>query len=186
MKWTARLRTWILLPTCFGLLVPSPVFATSAPPAETKVEASTVAVKTLDVALHNSGTLVGQVVDTEGKPQPKMPVTLVRGNEVLAQTVTNNEGHFAMKQVPAGSYRLAAGDAQNAYRLWAPKTAPPTARQGALMVVGEATERAQCGANGPLGQVLGNPWVIGGIVAAAIAIPVAIHNHNKDKSPKSP
>jgi hypothetical protein len=35
---------------------------------------------------------------------------------------------------------------------------------------------------------LANPWVIGGIVAVAVAVPVALHNANRDEDegPMSP
>jgi hypothetical protein len=39
---------------------------------------------------------------------------------------------------------------------------------------------------GPLGYWLTNPWIVAGLVAAAVAIPVAIHNHQVDNGPAVP
>lgn len=189
MKCTARLRSLILFLSCLGLLIPSPLVAAANASGKTTTKAPTRAKKTLDVELHKDGTLVGQIVNAQGTPQAKVPVSLLRGNKVLTQTVSNRAGHFALTRISTGTYQLVAGDTQRVCRLWAPKTAPPKALRGATMVVGQGPMRAQSRANGPLAYYLGNPWIIGGIVAAAIAIPVAIHNHqidNEDHSPTSP
>jgi hypothetical protein len=181
MKLTAWLRTPALALACVGLLIPSPVVAATTVPAETASKGRPTLVKTFDVELLKGGMLVGQIVDGQGVPQPKAPVSLIQGNKTLTTATTNRGGFFAVKGVPAGTYQVAAGKTQGVYRVWAPGTAPPGAQRAALMVVGQGPARAQqCNGSGPLGYWLSNPWVIAGLIAAAVAIPVAIHNHQID------
>jgi hypothetical protein len=177
MKCTAWLRTVMLLLSCLGLLIPSPVVAAITAPAKAAGETPRPMPKALDVELHKGGMLVGQVVDAQGTPQVKMPVSLTQGDKTLANAATNRGGFFAVSGVSAGTYRVAAGKTQGIYRLWAPGTSPPTAQQGTLLVVGQGPSRGQNGTTGPIGYWLGNPWIIAGLIAAAVAIPVAIHNN---------
>jgi len=177
MKCTAWLRTLTLVLACLGLLIPSPVVAAATAPGQAAPKARPPVPKTLDVKLHGGGMLLGQVVNAQGIPQSKVPVALMQGSKTLVRTATNPGGFFAVSRVPSGTYRISAGKTQGVYRLWAAKTAPPKARPGALLVVGEGPARAQ---TGPIAYWLGNPWIIAGLVAAAVAIPVAIHNHQID------
>ena len=55
-----------------------------------------------------------------------------------------------------------------------PNTAPPAAQSAALLVSGSDVVRGQ---NGGLVYWLTNPWVLAGLIAAAIAIPIALNNH---------
>lgn len=157
-----------------ALCCPSVALASTLPTPQPKV---------VDVALTDGGALVGQVVTVSGAPLSDAPVLLQNHGLSTLELKTNKNGYFAAKNVSPGVYRLAAADEQGTYRLWAPRTAPPTARKGALLVAGDEVARGQYG--NPLRNMLANPWIVGGIVAAAVAIPVAIHNSDKD-SPASP
>jgi len=179
----ARLRTVMLLLACLGLLVPSPVVAAVTAPVKAAPQPQGPAPKAFDVQLQKGGMLVGQVVDAQGAPQVKMPVSLTQGGKTVAPTTTNRGGFFAVRGVTAGTYCVAADKTQGVYRLWSTGTAPPSAQPGTLLVVGQGPSRGQggaCGPGGPIGYWLSNPWIIAGLVAAAVAIPVAIHNHQID------
>jgi len=130
----------------------------------------------VDVALRDRGVLVGQVVDVSGAPQAKVPVSLQTGQQQLGTATADANGYFAFSGLRGGVYQVVAAEGQGAYRLWTPGTAPPTAQQGALVVAGQDLVRGQGG--GRLRFWLSNPWVIAGIVAAAVAIPVAVANAN--------
>ncbi len=164
--------TMVVLAT-LGLCLP-PV-ALSSPPV--------TAPRVADVALSDGNVLVGQVVDSSGAAVAKTHVLLQRQEKAVLAMRTNKQGFFAAKGVSAGVYRLMVADSQMVYRLWAPRTAPPSAQRGALIVIGNPVVRGQYGPG--LRNMLANPWVVGGIVAAAVAIPIAIHNAN-DNSPGSP
>jgi hypothetical protein len=81
-------------------------------------------------------------------------------------------------------------------RLWAPGSAPPHAQQAVVLVGNETVVRGQspscgrcghcrhcCGAGrgaGPLGRLVRNPWVIAGLIGAAVAIPIATDNDDAE------
>ncbi len=135
----------------------------------------------IDLELRPGGVLVGQVIDAHGVPQPATPVSVRLVGRELASTVTNRAGWFSVRGLRGGMYEVLAGRAGAAIRVWAPGTAPPTAQRTALIVAGGAVR----GQHGPVGYWLCNPLIVGAIVAAAIAIPVAIHN-NRAEAPASP
>ena len=173
MKKIACLEWTLALVAAFGMCVPTTVMA--ATPAPSQV---------VDVALLDGGVLIGQVVDAGGASQAAVPVSLQYQGKSVATPKTNKEGYFSLKGVKAGVYQIATKEGHGVYRLWAPGTAPPTAHKGAMIVTGDEVTRAQFGGSGML-AFLANPWVIAGVVATAVAVPVAIHNSNND-SPSSP
>jgi hypothetical protein len=147
----------------------------------------------IDVALHSEGTLYGQVVDPQGNPLGRTAVSIRRHDRQIAAATSDQSGHFQMRGLRGGTYQLVAGQSAGMLRLWAPHTAPPSAQPGALVVVGDQQVLGQRGparAYNPhrrpfrLKYWLANPLVIGGIIAAAVAIPVALHNaKSKPASP---
>ncbi|MBN1908379.1 MAG: carboxypeptidase regulatory-like domain-containing protein [Pirellulales bacterium] len=170
----ARILTAVLVSLATaGLCAPPAVFATM--PQETGV---------VDVALMDGGVLLGQVVNTQGTAVAKTSVVLRDGERPVAMPQTGEDGYFAVKGLRPGVYHVAVGQGQGTYRVWAPGTAPPNAHRGALIVTGDEIARGQFGGGG-LSALLANPWVLAGIVATAVAVPVAIHNSNHS-SPASP
>lgn len=151
-----------------GFCIPTAVLA--APPA---------AQEAVDVALREGGVLLGQVVDPQGAAIGDAKVALVDGQNELAVAKTRGDGYFAFSGLRGGVYQVAAANGQGVYRVWAPGTAPPSAEQGALVVAGGQTVRGQAGG---LMMFLSNPWVIAGIVATAVAVPVAVHNSSKSST----
>jgi hypothetical protein len=162
-----------------GVCIPSTAFA-AGPPAKPAV---------VDVALRDGGVLLGQVVDPQGKGVQGTTVALRHYDREVVKTSTGAEGYFAVKEVRGGVYQIASGDGVGVYRLWAPGTAPPAAAEGALLVAKDTVIRGQQPPAIPpraqLKTFLANPLVIGGIVATAVAVPVAIHN-SRSSSPASP
>jgi predicted alpha/beta hydrolase len=132
----------------------------------------------VDVALREHGTMLGQVVDTAGLPKGNVPVSLSSGQQALGTAKTDANGYFAFTGLRGGMYQVVAAEGHGTYRVWTPGTAPPTAQQGALVIAGEDLTRGQFKSGWKF--CLANPWIIAGIVAAAVAIPVAIHNLDDD------
>ena len=193
MKRKAWLSTGVALLACLGMLISGPVLqaATGQPPAVP------------DVALDAGGTLHGQVVDVNGRPLGKIAVAISQLDRELARTVSDESGRFRVTGLRGGAYGIVVGQCSTVCRLWAPTTAPPSARPAALVVLGDQQVLGQGGC-GPCGcdpcgcdpcrpvQTcnrlkcwLANPLVIAGIIAAAVAIPVALHNADQD-GPHSP
>jgi hypothetical protein len=163
MKIGRHIQTVIVLLSLLGMLAPAQLLAT-APEIN--------AVK--DVALHDGGVLVGQVVDPQGAAKAGTPVTISFDGQTIASTNTGSDGYFAVKGLRGGVHQVATTEGQGAYRLWAAGTAPPAAQEGVLVVAGNDLARGQS-TGGPK-ALLANPLVIAGVVATAVAVPVAVVN----------
>lgn len=151
--------------------------------------------RTFDVALDADRGLRGQVVDVQGLPVANLPVTMSNAAGQW-QAVTDAEGNYRVPDLRGGAYLVRVGDQLKQMRAWSPGTAPPAANRGLMMVHGNQLIRGQAFCGSPVGcgtgvggggikDVLSHPLVIGGIIAAAIAIPVAIHNSDDDPAPAS-
>ena len=163
-----------------GFCLPQPLFAavqSHQSPAVT------------DVALQDGpqgNVLIGRVLDQEGAAQARTPVTLYGGGKKLAEIKTDGNGYFTFSNLRGGVYQLTAAEGVGAFRVWTPRTAPPSAQPGALVIVGKDVVRGQWH---PFRHGFGNarfwfshPLFVAGAITAAVAIPVAIHNC-KSKSP---
>ena len=167
------LRSILVSLAVVGFCLPQSVLAADTLPQQQPV--------VVDVALSSGGMLFGQVVDPQGVSLAQIPVSLLSQDREIAAVVTDQNGYFVASGLRDGVYQISTSAGQGTYRLWSPGMAPPSAEQGALIVYGEDTVRGQYG---PIGHWLSNPWVIAGIVAVAVAVPVAISNSKK--SPSSP
>jgi hypothetical protein len=144
---------------------PAPAAPTAAPVA--------------DVALADGGVLRGQVVDPQGAPLPYQTVAVRQQQRVIASTRTDQDGRFSISGLPGGVYQIASAEGAGVYRLWAPLTAPPAAQPAALIVSGQQVFRGQLGGGGGVRSFLTSPWVLAGLLAAAISIPIALSNREK-------
>jgi hypothetical protein len=131
-----------------------------------------------DIALAEGGTLHGVVVNAEGVTQPQADVAVVYAGKQVAVTTTNEQGQFHVTKLRGGIHQVVSGAGTAVYRLWAPETAPPTATQQAMIVADGHVQRGQ----GPVKRIVTNPWVVAGVVGAAIAVPIAVNNNKKSGS----
>ncbi|MCA9261144.1 MAG: carboxypeptidase regulatory-like domain-containing protein [Planctomycetales bacterium] len=132
-----------------------------------------------DVALADGGVLVGQLVDAQGAPLAGAPVALLAQGREVVRVATNEQGQFRVADVRGGVYQVAAPGYQGVYRMWAPRTAPPTASNGVLAISQGDVVLGQYGPPpGPFSCVMGwvsqHPFMTAGIVATAIAVPLAL------------
>lgn len=171
MKLAAIFKGLVVSVAVLGICLPQPLLAS------TPVKQSPVVV---DVALGQGGVFLGQVVDPNGAVKAKVPVSLRLGDRELAKAKTDTNGYFAFSGLRGGVYQVVTAKGVAAYRVWAERTAPPTAEKGALVVFGQDLMRGQ------LKCYLANPWVVAGIVATAVAVPVGIHNSSSTTVPSSP
>jgi len=121
-----------------------------------------------DVGLSDTGRLVGQLVDTQGRPIRNSSVELAKRGEKAALATTNELGYFAVDNLQAGVYVATAPGTSQMVRVWAPRTAPPSASNGLLMVQPETTVRGFTAAGGGI-----NWWtvgIVGGIVGGIVAV----------------
>ena len=163
MKCESMFRTLVTGLCCTAILSgqlaqaasPGPVFSTNS--------------RVADVALAAGGIRRGQVLDAQGVPQSQIKVAVGQTNQQPTYVSTDESGHFAVHGLTAGVYQVQTSRGSGVYRVWAPRTAPPSAQAGVLVINHDQVVRGFGGAH-----MLANPWVMGLVVAAAIAIPLAI------------
>lgn len=132
-----------------------------------------------DIALQAGGALEGQFVDAQGQPAVGDVVQVKHVQTGTATTVrTDAHGRFRLTNLRGGLYQVTAGTSTMVCRLWREGTSPPVASQ-LLLVKGDRIERGQR----PFCDALTNPLVIGLVIAAAIAIPIAVHNSRGGGAP---
>lgn len=168
---------------CVGLVVPQ-----SAPAAEPVSLAK-------DVALRPGGVLVGQVMDQQGAVRAGTKVAVWQNEREVVTTATDKNGIFAVQGLRGGQYQLLTSEGQTLCRFWAPETAPPVATDTVVLVTGQDLVRGQwsptpSGVAGYGGRwldwVRSHPYITAGVVAAAIATPVAIAaSDDGDNGPSS-
>lgn len=199
MKPKGWLSTGMTLLACLGMLISGPVLQAATVNAGPNPVPAGRAPAVPDVALDVGGALHGQVVDVHGNPLARTPVTVRHLDREVGRAISDESGHFRVTGLRGGVYGIVVGETAALCRLWVADTAPPSARPGALVVVGDEPVLGQgrCGPWGcdpccPPPQTcrrlkcwLANPLVIAGIIATAVAIPVAIHNC-REREPASP
>lgn len=158
MKTGRVVRGVLISLAALGMCIPQVAFAVQTAPA-----AATPAV--VDIALEDGGVLNGRLVDLQGANVANMPVSVKVQNREVATTKTGEDGRFSVKDLKGGVYQVSAGQGEGAYRLWSNGAAPPSAQKGAIVYT-----------QGGVKMLLANPIVIAGVVATAIAVPVALAN----------
>jgi len=158
---------------CFGWLLPVPDgFASDAAP-----QAGAARRPVADVRVDKEGTLRGKLVDPSGQPLQDRVIALQRDQQVLGSVKTNEQGEFVFPRVRGGVYQMRVKDRAVQCRVWPRNVAPPAARARLLIVTGDPVVRGQQ----PIGAIFSNPLFIGAVLAAAIAIPIAVHNAQDDE-----
>jgi hypothetical protein len=159
MKNGKLVRCAAIILAVLGMCVPELAFA--APPSPKPA--------VVDVALSDGGVLHGQLIDLRGGNAAGVPVSVKAQNKEVLRTITLKDGHFAVPGLHGGVYQVAAAQGQGVYRLWTAKAAPPSAQKNAIVFT-------QGLFGGSPKMLLANPVVIAGVVATAIAVPVAVVN----------
>lgn len=152
-----------------------------------------------DVALRPGGVLVGQVTDQQGAVRAGTKVSVWQNEREVVVTATDANGIFAVKGLRGGQYQLLTHEGQAVCRFWAPETAPPAASDSVVLVTGQDLVRGQWApptVGTPswatsyggrwLDWVRSHPYITAGIVAAAIAAPIAVAaTDDDDNGPNS-
>jgi hypothetical protein len=149
-----------------GMLVPNVGVAVGAQTQPVSHQGSS-AVRVVDVALVDGGTLNGQVVDGQGAPKANAPVTIHQGKDAIATVVTDKNGDFAVKNMKGGMYVVSTQNVSGVVRAWSPQTAPPSAVKGVLLVPNSQAVRGQIVDRFGVGAI-----VVGTIAATIIAVSI--------------
>jgi hypothetical protein len=191
MKWFVRsgraaaLLATVALATPVPALAVEPVRPTAKAGVNPAAESAPTAKLVTDVALDETGALNGQAVNMQGQPLAGATVVLDDGRTQTTATA-DAQGRFRFPELRGGAYRVQTGQQMKMCRAWKAGTAPPAANRGLMIVDGDQAVLGQyCatpvgGGASRLREIMYNPLVIGGVIAAAIAIPVALHNSDDD------
>ncbi len=133
-----------------------------------------------DVALRSGGLLVGQVVDQQGVAKANTIVAVRYANQEIVRTTTDANGVFAAKGLRGGEYQLLTLDGASQCRLWAPETAPPAAKNAALVVSGNHVARGNHHGGGVVSWAKAHPYITAGAIGTAIAVPLVLADDDWD------
>ncbi len=164
IRWAWRLA----LLACWPCLIPVHLVAASSPGRSSSVQ---------DVQLGGNGLLRGMCRDSSGRPLPGVPIVIRHQLRPVMTVRTDSQGVFSVKEMRGGVYQFEAPDAVSVVRVWAEGTAPPQAKEAVTLVSEPDRVRAQR----PFAEVITNPLVVAAVIAAAIAIPIAVHNSGSDR-----
>lgn len=181
LRGVARCSTWLAV----GMLVLQPQFLLAANSAATGPFAPA---QVVDVALQAGGTLQGRIVGSQGQTLASQRVSVLQGQST-SDVITDDQGNFAVTGLTGGSYQVRVGNHCQLIRAWAPGTAPPLAVDRLMVVPQDAVVLGQdcggsvCGSGvGCKPNCLRHPLILGTIIAAAIAIPIAVDSNDDPSS----
>lgn len=161
----ATLVSWV------GLLVPLPQRVR----AEEGVRPSHP-VPVLDVVLDSENRLHGQLVDGSAVPSRSSLILMSEGQPPRKLT-TGADGGFVVRLSRGGTYQLATADRVTTVRVWTANAAPPHSQRQLVLVQGDVLR----GQQGRIPHSSISPWVIAGVVAVAIGVPIVLANHRDDR-----
>lgn len=174
MSWMRSSRALIAL-ISVGLVTPSSGVSAAPPVVSQSQMDSALAIK--DVALAPGEKLHGVALDEKGQPLAEVEVIVSQLGREVARTTTDEAGRFSFQSLRGGLHLVRAGQAEALYRLWSAGTAPPHA-QSSVRLTDSLTVRGQR----PLKELFtSNAFIVGALVAGAIAIPIAVHDARNDK-----
>lgn len=169
--------------SCLGLLLPPSVAAAAEQPPAAMADKTD---RIVDVALDSEGAFRGRVVDRQGRAISAARVVLLQEDRQIVSTKTNTNGDFAVAGIRGGVYLVAAANGMAICRVWVPGTAPPPAKQGVLIASDDGAVRGQYTRLDALADwITEHPILSYTFLAAVIAVPIAVIDHNRDKAPES-
>lgn len=131
----------------WGVVFPQLTALAAGPKTIGKPIIRTVAANSvLDISLTRGETFTGRVVDQTGVALEGAEVVIKQGQTEVTRTITDKQGSFVARNMKGGVYTIASGATEGTYRVWAEKTAPPSAHEQILIVKGQNGARGQIGA----------------------------------------
>ena len=165
-----HLRTVLVSIATWGMVLWGPLAAARCDEVTTSFRPSI-----RDVSLDPTGSLHARLLSREGQPIPGKEVGITQRGVAVTSGLSDQDGNVQLRGLTGGQYELRVGSDQQdmtLLRVWTAKAAPPIASSHLLIVPNQQVERGQQ----PFCNFFGSePLMIGVIVAAAIAIPIAVH-----------
>jgi len=137
----------------------------------------------VDVELTSQRSLVGSVIDAQGRGLAGETVTARFGRRVLAETKTDRQGQFRFQNVRGSLFEVRSRHGRRAVRVWASGTAPKNARRHVLVVDRKPRVRSQ--SPGPVGPlVVSNGLAEAGLlIGATVGVGAIVLNQTDDTIP---
>ena len=178
MKSLKFIRGAVVALAALGVVFPQLTAVAAGPKSAAKPIIRTVAANSvLDIGLTQGGTFTGRVVDQTGAALEGAEVVVKQGKTEVSRTITDKQGTFVATNMKGGVYTVASGATEGTYRVWTEKSAPPSAKSQALLVMGQNGARGQCGGcNGcdSSGSLIGPILLAGAVAAGAIGLGYAL------------
>lgn len=96
----------------------------------------------MDITLTQDNLLQGQLVMRGGQPKSQACILVSSDHGITCRTTTNDQGLFAVKVARGGMHVVSHGETSAVVRAWTQRAAPPSAKNGILMVSDEQLSRA--------------------------------------------
>ena len=174
MKSLKFVRSGVVALAALGVVCPQLTALAAGPKSAAKPIIRTVAANSvMDIGLTQGGTFTGRVVDQTGAALEGAEVVVKQGKTEVSRTITDKQGSFVAKNLKGGVYTVASGPTEGTYRVWAEKSAPPSAKSQALLVMGQNGARGQCGGCDGCdssGSCIGPVLLVGAVAAGAIGL----------------
>lgn len=144
--------------------------------ADKAVQSEPAELQIHDVRLSDKNELKGVVVTSQGKTLQKISVALQADGKTVQKTTTDQDGRFSFTVDKGGSFQIVTSEGIVGCRAWTAKAAPPVAANQILIVHGSVVRGQR-----PIRELFrSDPIFAAGVLAAAIAIPIAIHESQSD------
>lgn len=139
-----RIRGCAVALAASGIVLPTP--ALQASESQSVKKPATANQTFADVRFSSEGAFRGRAVDATGNALKNAEIVVRQGNKEVARCRADDKGSFSVPKLKSGAYQVSTGTTEGYFRVWDQKTAPPAARNYALIVTGKNGERGQYGA----------------------------------------
>lgn len=98
-----------------------------------------------DIALQKGGVLVGRLTGKKGKLRAQQKIVIRQNGQLVEEITTGKNGQFKVKGLRGGIYEIASEHGVGGFRAWTVGTAPPSAKQFAVLIDSNEVVRGQWG-----------------------------------------
>ena len=136
-----------------------------------------------DIALQKGGILVGRLTSKKGELRDAQKIVIRQKDKAVAEVTTGKNGQFIVEGLQGGVYEIASEHGAGSFRAWSAGTAPPSAKQFAVLIDSDDVVRGQWGwvpapptlptipaPNFTVGEWLGISFGVAGLAVGTIAL----------------
>ena len=133
-----------------------------------------------DIALQKGGVLVGRLTGKKGQLRGQQKIVIRQNGQLIEEVTTGKNGQFKVKGLRGGIYEIASEHGVGGFRAWSAGTAPPSAKQFAVLIDSNEVVRGQWGwiptpgaipaPNFTVGEWLGVSAGVAGLAVGTIAL----------------